>query len=58
MITDTAFFRNPRYHEPTDTWDTLDYERMSQAVQGVHCALQSALATLRRTHGRLTEART
>lgn len=41
MITDTAFFRNPRYHEPTDTWDTLDYERMSQAVQGVHCALQS-----------------
>jgi hypothetical protein len=41
MITDTAFFRNPRYHEPTDTWDTLDYGRMSQVVQGVHCALQS-----------------
>jgi Zn-dependent M28 family amino/carboxypeptidase len=38
MITDTAFFRNPRYHEPTDTWDTLDYARMSQVVQGVHCA--------------------
>ncbi|KFE62228.1 M28 family peptidase [Hyalangium minutum] len=41
MVTDTAFFRNPRYHEPTDTWDTLDYGRMSQVVQGVHCALQS-----------------
>jgi Zn-dependent M28 family amino/carboxypeptidase len=38
MITDTAFFRNPRYHEPTDTWDTLDYARMAQVVQGVHCA--------------------
>jgi Zn-dependent M28 family amino/carboxypeptidase len=41
MITDTAFFRNPRYHEPTDTWDTLDYGRMAQVVQGVHCALQA-----------------
>jgi len=38
MITDTAFFRNPRYHRPTDTWDTLDYARMAQVVQGVHCA--------------------
>jgi Zn-dependent M28 family amino/carboxypeptidase len=41
MITDTAFFRNPRYHEPTDTWDKLDYGRMAQAVQGVHCAVQA-----------------
>ena len=41
MITDTAFFRNPRYHEPTDTWDTLDYGRMSLVVQGVHCAVQA-----------------
>jgi hypothetical protein len=41
MITDTAFFRNPRYHEPSDTWDTLDYGRMAQAVQGVHCAAQA-----------------
>jgi len=24
MITDTAFFRNPHYHAPTDTLDTLD----------------------------------
>jgi Zn-dependent M28 family amino/carboxypeptidase len=41
MITDTAFFRNPRYHEPTDTWDTLDYDRMALVVQGVHCAVQA-----------------
>jgi Zn-dependent M28 family amino/carboxypeptidase len=41
MITDTAFFRNSRYHEPTDTWDTLDYGRMALVVQGVHCAVQA-----------------
>ncbi|MBN1206698.1 MAG: M28 family peptidase [Myxococcaceae bacterium] len=38
LVTDTAFFRNPRYHEATDTWDTLDYGRMAQVVQGVQCA--------------------
>jgi Zn-dependent M28 family amino/carboxypeptidase len=26
MITDTANFRNPNYHKPTDTAETLDYE--------------------------------
>ncbi len=41
MITDTAFFRNERYHEPTDTWDTLDYGRMALVVQGVHCSVQA-----------------
>jgi len=33
MITDTAFYRNPNYHEPSDTPDTLDYKRMSIAVE-------------------------
>ncbi len=32
MVTDTAFLRNARYHEPTDTPDTLDYTRLSQVV--------------------------
>jgi Zn-dependent M28 family amino/carboxypeptidase len=32
MITDTAFYRNPRYHEPEDTPDTLDYGRMAKTV--------------------------
>lgn len=35
MITDTSFLRNPNYHEPTDTPDTLDYERMADATLGV-----------------------
>lgn len=29
MITDTAHFRNPRYHTENDTPDTLDYDRMA-----------------------------
>lgn len=44
MVTDTAFFRNPRYHTPADTWDTLDYGRMAQVVQGVECAVRALAA--------------
>ncbi|MEN8164839.1 MAG: M28 family peptidase [Acidobacteriota bacterium] len=39
MITDTAFFRNPNYHQTTDTPDTLDYERMADVVTGVYAAV-------------------
>jgi len=35
MVTDTALFRNPNYHRPTDKPDTLDYERMAAVVQGL-----------------------
>ena len=36
MVTDTAFLRNPNYHKPTDTPDTLDYERMADVVSGLY----------------------
>ncbi|MDB6093479.1 MAG: peptidase [Verrucomicrobia bacterium] len=39
MITDTAFLRNPRYHEATDTPDTLDYRRMAEVVRLVHAGV-------------------
>ncbi|KPJ91862.1 MAG: hypothetical protein AMJ53_10595, partial [Gammaproteobacteria bacterium SG8_11] len=39
MITDTAFFRNKAYHTENDTWDRLDYERMSEVVKGVYNAV-------------------
>jgi hypothetical protein len=39
MITDTAFYRNPNYHQITDTPDTLDYERMAHVVTGVYAAM-------------------
>lgn len=35
MITDTALFRNPNYHEPTDKPATLDYGRLAATVQGL-----------------------
>ncbi len=40
MVTDTAFFRNPHYHKPTDTPDTLDYPRMAQVVTGLAGMMQ------------------
>ena len=39
MVTDTAFYRNHEYHQPGDTHDRLDYDRMAQVVVGVHAAL-------------------
>jgi Zn-dependent M28 family amino/carboxypeptidase len=36
MITDTAFYRNPNYHLPTDTLETLDYRRMAEVVKGLY----------------------
>jgi len=35
MVTDTAPFRYPHYHEPTDTIDKLDLERYTRAVEGL-----------------------
>jgi Zn-dependent M28 family amino/carboxypeptidase len=34
MITDTAFLRNPNYHQRTDTIDTLNFEKMADVVDG------------------------
>ena len=39
MITDTAFYRNDRYHTDRDTPDTLDYGRMAKVVEGVYQAV-------------------
>ncbi len=35
MITDTAPFRNPNYHELTDTAETLNYEAMARITHGL-----------------------
>jgi len=39
MLTDTAFYRNPNYHCPTDLPETLNFEKMSEVVKGVHSFL-------------------
>lgn len=35
MITDTATFRYPHYHEPTDTPDKVDTEKLARVVKGI-----------------------
>ena len=35
MVTDTAPFRNPNYHQPGDRPDTLDYGRLARVVEGL-----------------------
>lgn len=32
MLTDSAFFRNPHYHRPSDTMETLDLDFMAELV--------------------------
>lgn len=39
MLTDTAFMRNTEYHA-NDTWDRLDYRRMSQVVVALYEAVR------------------
>ena len=39
MITDTAFYRNKRYHHPEDVISTLDFGRMAKVVEQVHAAV-------------------
>ena len=39
MVTDTAFYRNDRYHSSGDTADSIDYTRLSKVVQGVYAAV-------------------
>jgi Zn-dependent M28 family amino/carboxypeptidase len=35
MLTDSAFYRNPHYHLPSDTSDTLDYHFMAELVESL-----------------------
>ena len=41
MITDTSFLRNPHYHAPTDTVETLDLEFFSNVVKGIKQSLSN-----------------
>ena len=35
MVTDTANFRFEHYHQPTDTPETVDHERLARVVAGL-----------------------
>jgi Zn-dependent M28 family amino/carboxypeptidase len=42
MVTDTSFFRNPHYHQRSDTPETLDYPFLARVTAGV-CLAAAAL---------------
>jgi hypothetical protein len=35
MVTDTALFRYPNYHSPTDTVDKVNFDRAARVVEGI-----------------------
>jgi aminopeptidase YwaD len=39
LVTDTAFLRNPNYHLPSDTMETLDFEFMRKVAVGIYYSL-------------------
>lgn len=45
MITDTSEYRTPHYHQPSDTIETLDFDRMTGVVDALEVAIRE-LATL------------
>ncbi len=40
MVTDTAFFRNPNYHRPSDSIETLNFGFMAELVRSLELALR------------------
>jgi hypothetical protein len=40
MVTDTAPFRNPFYHSPADTPDTVDYVNLARVTHGVDAMIR------------------
>lgn len=40
MLTDTANFRNPHYHQPTDTIDTLDLDFLEGVIEIVMACIE------------------
>jgi hypothetical protein len=41
ILTDTSNFRNPHYHQPSDTVETIDAARFTAVVRGVAGAVHA-----------------
>ena len=39
MLTDTSFLRNPNYHHPSDTLETLNFEFMREVAMGIYFSI-------------------
>ena len=46
MVTDTAPFRYPHYHEPTDTPDKVDTARLARVVKGMERVVRDLVALI------------
>jgi Zn-dependent M28 family amino/carboxypeptidase len=44
MVTDTSFLRNPHYHQPSDTPQTLDYPFLAKVTAGVCDAIRCVMS--------------
>ena len=40
MVTDTSNFRNPNYHRPSDTVETLDFKRMARLARALPAVVE------------------
>jgi len=40
MITDTAIYRNPHYHQATDLPETIDFKRLTEATIGIKAVIE------------------
>jgi Zn-dependent M28 family amino/carboxypeptidase len=40
MLTDTALYRDPNYHQASDTPDKLDYERLARVTRGLETVIR------------------
>jgi Zn-dependent M28 family amino/carboxypeptidase len=43
MVTDTSFFRNPHYHQPTDTLETIDLPFLTKVTKAVARGMEAVL---------------
>lgn len=46
LVTDTAFFRNPHYHQATDTVATLDLAFLTKVTQGLVATIEALASPL------------
>ena len=44
LVTDTAFLRNPHYHQPSDTVETLDLGFLTKVTRGLAAAIEALAA--------------
>ena len=56
MVTDTSFFRNPHYHQPTDTVDTLDIDFLARVTEGLANSVSALAGGVRRENEKLADS--